>query len=355
MKNLIIYNRLPLYPDEVLISYLNRLAKANSMTLLELLDHFLYSREKKHCHITSFDIRYNLNVLRNIDIEYLFIHSTLYPLYQYYRTKWQLRNICDHALHTNNYSMLLGQPNGSFNKLRLCPACALEELEKYGEYYYHRSHQVKSVHVCHKHGTALKEINSKKSSCTTTISQTAISDGLDFLNVPGVMLNLRTPKELEYAIFIYKLLNRYESISQNDISTFINNLHSRYTTAELLSFMRTNHTYELMSTRYDRWGVSRRRGNENILAILFEFGYLPAANGDIKIYKNDKLKSEDDVLQEVIHEFADEFEASIQSETNKVVLTHKKCGYSFSPKTVNEFLQYPKCPMCDKNRTKVII
>ena len=41
--------------------------------------------------------------------------------------------------------------------LRYCPVCAYEEKNEYGEMYWHRSHQLKGIMYCSKHGVKLKE------------------------------------------------------------------------------------------------------------------------------------------------------------------------------------------------------
>ena len=40
-------------------------------------------------------------------------------------------------------------------KLRYCPLCMKEDIEKYGESYWHRAHQIWIVNKCHKHGCNL--------------------------------------------------------------------------------------------------------------------------------------------------------------------------------------------------------
>ncbi|ANH66667.1 hypothetical protein ABE85_02165 [Mitsuaria sp. 7] len=43
------------------------------------------------------------------------------------------------------------------NALRYCPRCVAVDIKRFGESYWHRSHSLPAVYVCHKHGTALHE------------------------------------------------------------------------------------------------------------------------------------------------------------------------------------------------------
>lgn len=45
---------------------------------------------------------------------------------------------------------------GASDYLRYCPECAEEDIEKYGEMYWHRSHQIPHIICCPKHGCEIK-------------------------------------------------------------------------------------------------------------------------------------------------------------------------------------------------------
>ena len=47
------------------------------------------------------------------------------------------------------FTILIRNPNSEW--MRYCPLCASEDREKYGETYWHRSHQIRNVNICPKH------------------------------------------------------------------------------------------------------------------------------------------------------------------------------------------------------------
>ena len=50
--------------------------------------------------------------------------------------------------------------------LRYCPLCLQEDIEKYGEAYWHRAHQIWVMDKCHKHGCNLLDADMSLSKAT---------------------------------------------------------------------------------------------------------------------------------------------------------------------------------------------
>ena len=61
------------------------------------------------------------------------------------------------GIHTSIGAMASSVP--ALQTLRFCPTCVSEETKLYGEPYWHRTHQVPGVFVCHAHGDFLKNSN----------------------------------------------------------------------------------------------------------------------------------------------------------------------------------------------------
>lgn len=55
------------------------------------------------------------------------------------------------------FSSLVQSSTGGTKALRYCPACSAKEVASLGESYWHRSHNLPAVMVCHEHGCALHE------------------------------------------------------------------------------------------------------------------------------------------------------------------------------------------------------
>uniref|UniRef100_UPI00140E4E31 TniQ family protein n=1 Tax=Enterocloster aldenensis TaxID=358742 RepID=UPI00140E4E31 len=53
------------------------------------------------------------------------------------------------------FPMKLSEVEQKFPKIKICPICMKEDKEKYGESYWHLSHQIPLVNICHKHKCSL--------------------------------------------------------------------------------------------------------------------------------------------------------------------------------------------------------
>lgn len=97
---------------------------------------------------------------RNITMEETILKHTMFPYYGRFlpqeRRCGAFQAMCSMK---GNYYNLLAVPQMKHRKqryLRYCPLCAGEDKEQYGETYWHRSHQLMNVAVCHKHGCKLR-------------------------------------------------------------------------------------------------------------------------------------------------------------------------------------------------------
>jgi hypothetical protein len=59
---------------------------------------------------------------------------------------------------SGSLSSLVQSGTGGTKALRYCPACSASEVEELGESYWHRSHNLPAVKVCHRHGCALHDV-----------------------------------------------------------------------------------------------------------------------------------------------------------------------------------------------------
>lgn len=137
---------------------------------------------EKH-FIQSLDSLLNIEIIsRKLSGDYtstvlrLVMNNTMFPLYRPFSTiGW--RSFANSTACPPNRNFLFKLPGGrkwrtdkqrkrSFflepvkgeqRFLRLCPECTLEDNSIYGEPYWHRSHQIYGINLCHKHGLILVE------------------------------------------------------------------------------------------------------------------------------------------------------------------------------------------------------
>ena len=104
-------------------------------------------------------------------LERIILEHTLYPYYARFIPKEKrLRAFNSLMAMDGQHFNLLPVPNarsGADRVLRFCPMCAKEDRAKYGEAYWHRSHQLIGAAVCPKHNCILEDTNISMKSKTS--------------------------------------------------------------------------------------------------------------------------------------------------------------------------------------------
>lgn len=151
-----------IYEDEILYSYLVRLAHANGFSNLK---EFVYhtgilpeaSDLNKRYRTVRYEIQSDLYPLMDVmgvgDIgaSELYLKTSLYPLVYPLSTKAISSHHIGMLSKYRSQSSLITPLNDVFRDLKFCPICRTEDQQKYGEWYYHRSHQIPGVTVCYRH------------------------------------------------------------------------------------------------------------------------------------------------------------------------------------------------------------
>ncbi|MCR1972665.1 TnsD family transposase [Clostridium sporogenes] len=106
----------------------------------------------------------------------------------------------------------LGMVAGSIckkNKIYYCPCCAKNEIEKYGEPYIHREHQLQGIYICPHDGVELKEYSVDKSN----------SSRIEFIRLDKKLLDLRniTVVDSRYYDKLYKISKNAYYLLQTDL------------------------------------------------------------------------------------------------------------------------------------------
>ncbi|MDJ0742174.1 MAG: TnsD family transposase [Xenococcaceae cyanobacterium MO_167.B27] len=103
----------------------------------------------------------NLPPHSSITVDSLIQHHTLYPFYSPFippkrarQIEISMRGIYGGDIHTR--AGIMASAINTPNYFRFCPDCLPEDLDKYGETYWHRSHQVPGVLFCPIHRIALQ-------------------------------------------------------------------------------------------------------------------------------------------------------------------------------------------------------
>ncbi len=152
-------NYLNPYPDELLYSWINRLAEANGMPVLDFVRTYLQGEHAAYKYVRA-DVRsvipalYDriphddfpdvMSFILNFSIlTFASISMPDYLLAQYVNNSFQPYNKLNRTIH------------GLVRRVNICPECIKEDTDTCGEPYLHRKHQLPGVCVCEKHKTWL--------------------------------------------------------------------------------------------------------------------------------------------------------------------------------------------------------
>jgi len=205
------------YPDELIYSTLSRYYSKSGYTSYIFVAEDLYEKRTVKPDIEflnpltkiTFDI-----ITQNISWERVIKNHTMFPYYARFLHK-DRRNLAYQSLlemKGNFYNLLAIPKNKETRYLRYCPLCVNEDREKYGETYWHRSHQMIGVNVCSMHGCYLISsdvaISSRASPKLVTAEEKAICKEVQ---------KSENKVELEIAEYIMKVLQSDVDMD-NDIS-----------------------------------------------------------------------------------------------------------------------------------------
>lgn len=151
-----------IYPDELIYSWFCRYLvhsgySANKMALSDLL-------LNRHCN-PSKEFIGHLNpemeqiIKKMYPIERLVLEHTMFPQYARFIDGQKKREALYHLEHefcdAHHLFSILPRSGGD-QYLKYCPLCMAEDRKRYGETYWHRQHQLRSLRVCVKHKCRLE-------------------------------------------------------------------------------------------------------------------------------------------------------------------------------------------------------
>ena len=194
----IIPNVVQLYPDELLYSWVCRLAKANCLSLHSFTRAYMNGNFKSDADV-PYDLKQGFNVLYNnlnlnIGIAALFMKTTTFSYESIAMSKELQTKYITNAFYKSD---AINTPiNNRFTEINICLECVKEDKELFGIPYFHRAHQLRGICACPKHGTKLLKYVGKAGYAQNFITN-------DYKEVEDTDVILTTD-EISFA---YKLLN----------------------------------------------------------------------------------------------------------------------------------------------------
>lgn len=150
-----------IYPDELVYSWLCRYyvhsgCINHKMAMQELFCKRSDQPSKEFIGNLNPEARKRIEASYPLDM--LVLNHTMYPQYARFVTLEQRKAAIQHIKHASCdiHQLFPVLPRIECEQfLRYCPLCAAEDRHHFGETYWHRRHQLRSVYICTKHGCKL--------------------------------------------------------------------------------------------------------------------------------------------------------------------------------------------------------
>lgn len=269
------------YPNELLFSALSRYHFYSGNRSTKDTNYDLYGVGTIYLHDDDLD-----KMIENLDGTYnrkdMIFNHTFFPLNYFYEKD---------IIYKNAYTFIAG------NQMHYCPDCLKNDIEKYGEPYFHREHQFVDNLICPIHRTVLKlymarfkNINDYKrlkiTNVDMNIKRTLDDSKYDKLwQISRLYYELICSKPHQY-INKYVLEYYYIKIMKEKGVKNYNEIFSKdsyYLEKEIIEFY-GNDVHSLLFNKYrnDRW-LFLSNPNYNIIKHLTIIGFLGKSISDVII------------------------------------------------------------------------
>lgn len=192
-----------IYPDELMYSWFCRYFVHAGYTANKMaLDDLLYNR---HCN-PSKEFIGHLNpemeqvIKKMYPIEELILEHTMFPQYARFietsKKKDALYRLGHDFCDAHHLFSILPRGDGD-QYMKYCPLCASEDRERYGEAYWHRQHQIRSMNVCTKHKCRLE-----KSNISAKSEHVFVLDPAEDVLQDRIPIQVENPQELDFASYM---------------------------------------------------------------------------------------------------------------------------------------------------------
>lgn len=196
-------NRPKIMEDELFFSYIHRTAEANAMPILRFLNEYVKNK-KTDIYSSARRLSYGSNnyiteIATNLgmDPEDLFLRTTLYPAMAPTLGKGMQSHWINHVFRgAEQFPKIITPPISDISSVKICKKCMEEEIKSEGFFWYHRSHNLPGVCMCHKHQVPLLEYRGK------------YGEELVFEEANFEPISVEYPEiNLEYSVFAHDFLD----------------------------------------------------------------------------------------------------------------------------------------------------
>ncbi len=167
------------YPDELLCSAVARYHVHTMASCVAHVNKELYGRGQAHTSVALprglIDLHKLIEPFIGLSLKELVYRTTLYPYYTAFSNKEASARILRKMLQQREGQRgqhRIGGREPPISRIKVCQSCINEDVLRFGEAYWHRTHQLDCVHFCETHATPLMEaavsVGVRKSICALT-------------------------------------------------------------------------------------------------------------------------------------------------------------------------------------------
>ena len=154
-----------IYPDELIYSWLTRYVVYSGILYKKMAFKEIYNEK---IYIPSFEFVYGIKddifneMIKYISLDKIIYEHTMFPEYAIFSSKKEQLQLIDLMLNDfTKFRKKIHHFNHKISYLKYCPLCVTEDKNKYGETYWHRTHQLKNINVCPIHSCKLYNIDAE--------------------------------------------------------------------------------------------------------------------------------------------------------------------------------------------------
>lgn len=201
------------YPDELLYSWIIRLANINELHNRTFYELYLGEKDVKKRPI-KIDIRRGYRNFYNAldcdeDMMELYFRMSTTSFELSFMGKRQQIKILHNIIRDEDELNCIN--NYFVKEPRVCLECMKEDIETYGEPYLHRAHHLTGIVACHKHHTPLYTLKNRKNE----VNKNDIHY-YDFKNITNKISDI-SEYDCKYADYVYELLSQNIISNSDDI------------------------------------------------------------------------------------------------------------------------------------------
>lgn len=252
------------YPDELLYSIIARYCIQSGNTNVIYSSEDIFGRENRNLAISP-ELPGNIDLLvsnlpesTKLTSDLFIYNSTLFPYIAAFLPEDRAREVYNimRAGQTSviyNKSGLVSGSIKSSRMFRFCPKCIEEDTRKYGEAYWHRSHQVTGVFMCPIHKEPIYDsdipyrgnyrmnyIAASKDVCTVELPINYRAETTEKLILIAEDIHEILNRPFKYQPLMKKKFLYMESLIEKKIANMISMVHQKRLRKELIDFWGTD-------------------------------------------------------------------------------------------------------------------